>query len=394
VGRAQRELEAVVSTWERTEPRVHLRHAEFLRKHVDDADAAYDAAVRGAEEARRHLREDEGRGDDERQTLLEVLLAALRLAARVGLTDDVSPSVRQERQFDLRGFRDVPSGLSDLVTDAFEEAWEGLQTAIEDGFAGDLEYAAWLQEAYASKLEGLLDDRWADVKDQFAEVARERAHGDLSDAEATQRISEVGMQLDYSKEMKRERSEQRQYLMERLRVDPQRRTELRPALTALTARSLLEDDPTTPKVVLAMMGTAVEGAVRTVLVKPYLDAVEEGLARRISLDPYPEALHACFEGDRPFTLGLLGIVWGRLVKYWTEEPKSAALAEWVEETFENPELLHDERLNVLGEIRTLRNKGPHYQEREVQPKDLDRMLDLTVEGTPSLLPHLYRARHG
>lgn len=98
----------------------------------------------------------------------------------------------------------MPSGLSDLVTDEFEQAWEGLQTAIEDGFAGDLEYTAWLQEACASKLEGLLDDRWADLKDQFAEVARERAHGDLSDAEATQRISEVGMQLDYSKEMKRE----------------------------------------------------------------------------------------------------------------------------------------------------------------------------------------------
>lgn len=185
-----------------------------------------------------------------------------------------------------------------------------------------------------------------------------------------------------------------EYLMERLRVDPQRRTELRPALTALTARSLLEDDPTTPKVVLAMMGTAVEGAVRTVLVESYLDAIEEGSARRIYLDPYPEALHACFEGDRPFTLGLLGMVWGRLVTYWTEEPKSAALAEWVEETFENPELLHDECLNVLGEIRTLRNKGPHYQEREAQPEDLDRMLDLTVEGTPSLLPCLYQARHG
>jgi hypothetical protein len=428
VARACDALRALAERWARSDPRVHLVYARFLHERAGASEDAYHAAWRGVGVARDHLLDPDrrqGRDDDATRGLARTLLAGLRLSVRTGLgaadrraRRDRRPAFERVRNLLADAFPapwsaaaavpradEAPPAAPGEAQDAAQEEdpwrslradWEALFATLDAGRADDVAYEEAMQEAMDAQLQTLLHDRWADVKAAFDRLAAQRAAGTLDPEAFRKALSELAPQLERSREMQAKRRDLRQHLIGRLGCDPERHPEIRPALTALTAWHLLKDDPAAPKAVLAMMGTAVEGALRTHLVDPYFDAFRRGEAACIDLDAYSDRFRRAVADARPLMLGHLSVLWGRLVKYWRSEPKSAALAEWVEATFAAPDRLHNERLKVLSEITTLRNKGPHFRPGDDEPTadDVARMLALTLDDAPGVLPALYRARFG
>ncbi|MBM4320573.1 MAG: tetratricopeptide repeat protein, partial [Deltaproteobacteria bacterium] len=383
------------------DPRYHLALAGFCRdrQRPDEAWAAAQQAVAACTDLLQRKEQDPPQLDeDAHASLLWLLLAALRLAARSGLGEEVEPAYRQQRRGEL---------VDQLGR--HEQLWHGQGDALRiarSGLLGELEQEGGVRGQPGEELWPLrrgfgpmLGDRWSEVRGELGRTAAQARAGRLEQREAVRLLADLLLRLAETREVRQCLVHWRGSLLAQLHVDlVSECPELRPLPCVLGLVRLLPGEPALPRLAIAGLGGVVEAALLRRLFGPYLTALAQGQAEPIAASGL---IAGQLQGEEPSgeptpSLRVLVEPWARLVSRpaWVDDAESGALARWLVRRYAAAELLREPRLACLDRVAELYGRALDLQAPEPGAGELEELLGLVWSGEPALLPRLYRARFG
>ncbi|HEY0020056.1 MAG TPA: DUF6483 family protein [Longimicrobium sp.] len=380
--------------WGESEPQAYLELGTFLfesgmyRNSYEAVSSALERFHRQLERERSGLRR---RSDKDIEAGLSLAISAFRLARMITARDAARETSRLERAWILDKQLRIFEPWETHLSEAQRTEVAGLRRWLAEGYTTDLKMISTLHQMYEHNFEVLLEDRWNEVREQLLGLSQRVVGGDLDPDDAEREAGEMTASLAHSIEVQRRRQQSRIEVTRRLGVDPDTSyPELQSLVTALTVWSLLDRDVDSPKAVLSLVGTAVEGVLKTHVFLPYRAAVRRGAAQPTLLKGYFQEFLT--KDDDKLMLGTMCELWHLLVTATAEscDTRIAGLVAWLHATMPNSGSLHDAGLDTLDAIRRLRNRGPHFGEAATAD-DVREMLHLTLSGPAALLPRVYAA---
>jgi len=270
------------------------------------------------------------------------------------------------------------------LTDACEDLYQQLNT----GQLGFIDLVA-TKTRLRNAVKPLIADRCPAFEREYNHIAASLQRGDIGEAEAAAEVATAITRLAQAHGVAEGVDQCMTGILGRLGPGTDMQPELRLLALALALDRTAAGGqavPTMNVAVMALVGSAVETALRAVLFEPYLLAVGNGAA----------AMAACLAGQKPVDmhLGDMKIPWGKLVTHeqWTDDVEIGPLASYVQNRFREPHRIQNSvKLDVIGELR---NHAAHGDIEECTRANVERMLDLAWTGPEALLPALYGARFG
>jgi hypothetical protein len=226
-----------------------------------------------------------------------------------------------------------------------------------------------------------------EIVDRLRTLAQQVSSGVINEEEAVGRAVRFSSVLGLSAEANNRRAHLRGGLAKLLGKDPETEVpEMRLLLSGLVVRDLMGGDNAMPRVATALIGVAVEGALREQMFGPYAMAVRHGRA-----DAITEVSE--YEKRGAWMLGTMGKAWKVLVTSdWAVAP--SGLITWIMANYVDPTSINDRRLDKVDRVRQLRNRAVHFDPTNLTEGELEELIALALKDDAPLLPVLYRARYG